>query len=62
MSREEFSPNERRLIEANTTLVDKNKNLMEDLKRLSAYVLRPEECNKNVIIALATYYDEFTYY
>lgn len=62
MSREEFSPNERRLIEANTTLVDKNKNLMEDLKRLAAYVLRPEECNKNVIKALATYYDEFTYY
>ena len=62
MDRQEMNANERRLIEANTVLVDKNKNLMEDLKRLSAYVLRPETCNKNVITALATYYDTFTYY
>ena len=62
MAREEMSPNERRLIEANTVLVDKNKNLMEDLKKLSEYVLRPETCNKVVIEALATYYDTFTYY
>lgn len=62
MERTELSTNERRLIEANTTLVDKNKLLMDDIKKLVNYILRPETSNVADIEELANYYDNFTYY
>lgn len=62
MDRREFNDADRRLIEANTVLVDKNKMMMEDLKKLSSYILRPTNANREAIIELAGYYDGFTYY
>ena len=62
MARIEMNGNERRLVEANTALVDKNKVLLKDIKKLVDYINDPEHTETEEIRTIISYYENFTYY
>ena len=57
-----MNANEKRLIEANTVLVDRNRILINDLKRLARYISEHIKVESEEIKEIVSYYENYKYY
>lgn len=57
---ERYTENERRLIKANTKLVDKNTLLLKDIKLLIRYIKNPNSVDEEGIDNMIAYYEKFS--
>jgi hypothetical protein len=57
---ERYTDNERRLIKANTKLVDKNTLLLKDIKLLIRYIKKPNSVDEEEVNNMIAYYDNFS--
>ena len=55
-----YTDNERRLIKANTNLVDKNTLLLKDIKLLIRYIKNPSNVDEEEVNSMIAYYDKFS--
>ena len=55
-----YTDEERRLIKANTNLVDKNTLLLKDIKLLIRYIKNPNAVDEEEVKSMIAYYDKFS--